>query len=90
MIKCKIYIVYKYTWMLLKTKPRYRRGFQTEDKVFSLSQSERNDGGFGDLAARGVYEYVKRRERRKAMTAGVAGLSRVPRLFDFRRNYIIL
>ena len=37
--------------------------FQAEDKVFRLSQSERNAGRFGDLAAVGVVTYVKRRER---------------------------
>ena len=36
---------------------------QAEDKVFSLSQSERNAGRFGDLAAVGVVTYVQRRER---------------------------
>jgi len=51
---------------------------ETEDKVFSLRQRKRNAGRFGDLAARGVYEYVKRRDRRKAMTAGVTGLSVSP------------
>ena len=32
-----------------------RQPFQTEDKVFSLKQSERNAGRFGDRTASGVY-----------------------------------
>ena len=63
---------------------------QTEDKVFSLNQSEKNAGRFVDLDATGVLEYVERRDRRKAMTAGAMGFSLSSRLFDFWCAYICI
>ena len=63
---------------------------QSEDKVFRLRQRKRNAGGLVDRVLVGVYEYGRGRDRLKAMTAGVTGLSVSPASLIFGEAISIL